>query len=131
MRIAAACILALTLTACSDVWSHRPDCLMGFADGSDCAPGTTAYNQAQGRQQQAQAQAVSDDAQCQSYGAAPGSQSYIQCRMNLDNQRGQMRAAVAGALVGRMMTPAPAPPSTVNVNLCNVPGQVNTCMYPR
>ncbi len=103
MRILVACALAVLLAGCSDVWSHRPDCMFGFADGSDCAPGTTAYNQAQARQQQAQAQAVSDDAQCRSYGAAPGSQSYIQCRMNIDNQRAQMRAAIAGQIVGNML----------------------------
>ena len=122
MRIIAACILALMLAGCSDVWSHRPDCLVGFADGSDCAPGTTAYNQAQARQQQAQAQSVSDDAQCQSYGAAPGSPSYIQCRMNLDNQRAQeraqTRAAVAGALAGRVMPP-PTQNMNVTVTNCN------------
>jgi hypothetical protein len=129
LRIIGACVLALTLAACS--WDKRPDCVFGIADGSDCAPGTTPYNQAQTQQQQARTQAISDDAQCQSYGAAPGSQSYIQCRMNLDNQRAQMRAAVASQLVGRMVAPPAAPPSTVNVNLCNVPGQVNTCMYPR
>ena len=28
-----------------------------------------------------------DDAQCASYGAKPGTDAYIQCRMNLDNQR--------------------------------------------
>jgi hypothetical protein len=89
----------------------------------------------QARQQQqamAQAQAIAanDDGQCQSYGAAPGSPAYIQCRMNIDNQRAQMRTALASQLMGRMMTPQPQP-QTLNVNVCNVPGQVNTCMYPR
>lgn len=97
MRIIAACILALTLAGCSDVWSHRPDCLVGIADGSDCAPGTAGYNNSP------QAIAANDDAKCQSYGAVPGSQDYIQCRMNLDNQRAAMRQAVAGALVGNML----------------------------
>ena|SRR5581483_1556888 len=108
MRIIAACILALMLTGCA------------------------AYEQRQREQAAAEAAAVAanDDAQCRFYGAAPGSQAYIQCRMNLDNQRAQMRAAVASALVGRMMTPPPQP-QTYNVNICNVPGQVNTCMYPR
>lgn len=35
----------------------------------------------------AQTQAVSDDAQCRAYGAAEGTPVYVQCRMNLDNQR--------------------------------------------
>lgn len=40
-------------------------------------------------QAQAQARAASDDAQCRSYGAEPGSPGYVQCRMNLDNQHAQ------------------------------------------
>jgi hypothetical protein len=28
-----------------------------------------------------------DDATCQSYGATPGSAVYVQCRMNISNQR--------------------------------------------
>lgn len=87
-----------------------------------------AEYEARRQQEQAQAQAAQDNAQCSSYGAAPGSQAYIQCRMNLDNQRAQMRAALASQLMGRMMTPPPQP-QTLNVNVCNVPGQVNTCMY--
>lgn len=31
-----------------------------------------------------------EDATCQSYGATPGSLVYIQCRMNLSNQRAAM-----------------------------------------
>ncbi|PHN49134.1 hypothetical protein [Pseudomonas amygdali] len=34
-------------------------------------------------------QAVADDAQCQSYGAKPGSDAYVGCRMQLDAQRAQ------------------------------------------
>jgi hypothetical protein len=28
-----------------------------------------------------------DDTRCQSYGAKPGSDAYVFCRMNIDNQR--------------------------------------------
>ena len=55
------------------------------------------------QRQQAQAEAATiaahDDAQCRSNGAAPGSQSYVQCRMNVDNQRTQMRQMIAGQFV--------------------------------
>ncbi len=135
MRIIAALITFFVVAGCtaSGVWPpNRPDCVMGIRDGlGPCAPGTLGYRQGDEGELQAQATAIAanDDAQCQSYGAAPGSQSYIQCRMNLDNQRAQMRTAVASQLVGRMMTPPPQP-QTLNVNVCNVPGQVNTCMYP-
>lgn len=33
--------------------------------------------------------AIRDDAQCQSYGAKPGSDAYVQCRVSLANQQGQ------------------------------------------
>jgi hypothetical protein len=49
-------------------------------------------------------------------------------KMNLDNQRAQMRTALASQLIGRMTAP---PPETVNVNVCQpMSGQVNTCIYP-
>jgi hypothetical protein len=73
------------LTGCSWVWSHRPDCVMGLrSDG--CAEGTAGYEQVQQAQAQASAIAANDDAQCQSYGAAPGSPAYVECRTNLANQ---------------------------------------------
>ena len=31
--------------------------------------------------------ATNDDATCRSYGVAPGSPGYVQCRMNLENNR--------------------------------------------
>jgi hypothetical protein len=58
-------------------------------------------------QQQAQINAA-DDAQCQSYGVAPGSDAYVACRMNLTNNRAQADAvsrsndaALSGALLSR------------------------------
>ena len=70
MRIITPCILVLALSGCA------------------------AYQQRQLEQAQAQAaaQAANDDAQCRSYGAEPGSSVYVQCRMNLDNQRAQVAA---------------------------------------
>jgi hypothetical protein len=69
MRIVIACALAMTLAACADY----------------------ELRQQEQAQAQAAAQSASDDAQCQSYGAPPGSPLYVQCRMNLDNQRASMR----------------------------------------
>lgn len=34
-------------------------------------------------------QAAADDSQCQSYGAKPGSDAYVGCRVHLDAQRAQ------------------------------------------
>ena len=97
---------------------------------SGCAEYQARHQQEQAQAASARAQAIAaqEDAQCRSYGAAPGSPAYVQCRMNFDNQRAQARAAMASQLMGRLMPP---PPQTVNVNVCQpVPGQFNTCIYP-
>ncbi|MCK1733923.1 hypothetical protein IVA79_08130 [Bradyrhizobium sp. 138] len=47
--------------------------------------------------QQAAEIASGDDAQCNSYGAKPGSDAYIQCRVSLDNHRQANRRAALGA----------------------------------
>jgi len=71
---------------------------------ASCAQWQAEQELKQSQQAQAQAAAIAayDDARCQSYGAAPGSQSYIQCRMNLDNQHAHMRQMIAGQLGGEM-----------------------------
>jgi hypothetical protein len=66
VRIIAACALTLTLASCA---------------GQQADP-----------QAQAQDQAAGDDARCLAQGTVPGSQDYIQCRANLENQRAQLRA---------------------------------------
>lgn len=35
--------------------------------------------------------ALKDDTQCRSYGVAPGTQPYVDCRMRLDQQRADQR----------------------------------------
>lgn len=47
------------------------------------------------------AEAAGDDATCRSYGTAPGSPNYVQCRMNLENNRAQLRATAVGAMLRR------------------------------
>jgi len=48
---------------------------------------------------QAAQASMADDARCLSYGAKPGSDAYVQCRMNLDNQRDANRRAAIGAFI--------------------------------
>jgi hypothetical protein len=52
---------------------------------------------------QAQAIGANDDATCRSYGASPGSPAYVQCRMNISNQRAagdmQTRALIGAYLL--------------------------------
>jgi hypothetical protein len=59
-------------------------------------------------QARADAMATHDDALCKSYGAAPGSQAYVQCRSNLDNQRAQMAAALVPVIAGGGLFRQPA-----------------------
>lgn len=40
-----------------------------------------------------EAQIAADDRQCQSYGVAPGSPGYVQCRSNLDTNRANIKAS--------------------------------------
>ena len=60
-------------------------------------------------------QLAADAARCRSYGAAPGTQAHLQCRMELDRQR-QAGAALSAAqraqmiaIGGQMMQPTPVP----------------------
>lgn len=54
--------------------------------------------------QTTQERLAADDAQCRSYGTKPGDPGYIQCRMNLDNNRATVAASErfgnSGGLVG-------------------------------
>ncbi len=59
-------------------------------------PGCADYYARQQAQYAANAQAQDDD-QCRSYGVQPGSPAYVQCRMNLDNQRAGLAQAAVGA----------------------------------
>jgi hypothetical protein len=54
--------------------------------------------------------AARDDATCQSYGAAPGSDAYAQCRMmTANNRHAGHQAAYNRAAVGMAMASQPAP----------------------
>lgn len=69
-------------------------------------PGCAAYEQQQAEQRQYQQMAADQaaDAKCRSYGTAPGSPGYVQCRMNLDNQAAadeQQRRAIGAAILLR------------------------------
>lgn len=56
------------------------------------------------------------DATCRSYGAQPGSDAYVNCRVALDNQRAARSAALikAGAIIAASQ-PAPPPPRPVTM----------------
>lgn len=78
---------AIALLAVAGCANHPLDCSMGVARG-DCLPGTNGYANRQANLNTLAAvkeqQAAKDDAQCQSYGATPGSDAYVNCRVQLD-----------------------------------------------
>jgi hypothetical protein len=53
-----------------------------------------------------------DMAQCQSYGAQPGTDAYFQCRMNLSNQREANQRAIVGAYLANQPQPYVLPMPT-------------------
>ena len=86
---------AVALLALAGCANHPLDCSMGMAR-DDCLPGTNGYaNRQESLNNLAaakQLQAAKDDAQCQSYGATPGSDAYVNCRVQLDKTATNLQA---------------------------------------
>ncbi|MGF6287020.1 hypothetical protein [Pseudomonas silensiensis] len=78
---------AVALLALAGCANHPVDCSMGIA-WDDCLPDTKGYANRQEHLNDLwvakEQQAAKDDAQCQSYGATPGSDAYVNCRVQLD-----------------------------------------------
>ena len=81
-------LAALVLTGCAN---HPLDCATGFIAWDDCLPGTKGYEIRQQRLANLKGAIESkqqlDDAKCKSYGATPGSDAYVNCRVQLDKGR--------------------------------------------
>ncbi|MGF6125197.1 hypothetical protein QF019_000386 [Pseudomonas frederiksbergensis] len=77
-------VAAFMLAGCAN---HPLDCATGLIAWDDCLPGTKGYAIRQESLKNLAAaeghQASSDDAECQSFGAQPGTDSYINCRIQL------------------------------------------------
>ena len=77
-------VVALMLTGCAN---HPLDCATGFIAWDDCLPGTKGYAIRQESLKNLAVaeghQASNDDSECQSFGAQPGTDSYINCRIQL------------------------------------------------
>lgn len=63
--------------------------------------------------------AAAQDAECRSYGAKPGTDAYVDCRMRLVQMEQQRRTALATAIISRprpepymVVVPTPAPITT-------------------
>ncbi|VVP44021.1 hypothetical protein PS862_05037 [Pseudomonas fluorescens] len=92
MKVWIGAVAVLALAGCAN---HPLDCSMGIAR-DDCPPDTKGYaNRQENLNNLAAAkelQASKDDAQCQSYGATPGSDAYVNCRVQLDKTTTDLQA---------------------------------------
>ncbi len=75
----------LALGGCAN---HPLDCAIGIIAWDDCLPGTKGYEVRQQSLKNLSAaraeKSATDDAMCQSYGAKPGTDAYINCRVQRD-----------------------------------------------
>lgn len=112
---------AVALLALSGCANHPVDCSMGIK-WNDCHPDTNGFaNRQENLKNLAVAkelQAAKDDAQCRSYGATPGSDAYVNCRVQLEksateklaqteNERRQRIAQMLNSQSQQYQQPAP------------------------
>lgn len=85
----------LMLSGCAN---HPLDCATGLVAWDDCLPGTRGYEIRQESLKRLaisqQGQATTDDQQCRSYGAIPGSDAYVNCRVLLSTSKVQADAQI-------------------------------------
>lgn len=84
MKALAIATVALLMSGCAN---HPLDCATGLIAWGDCLPGTKGYAIRQESLNDLAAaegqKANSDDAECQSFGAQPGTDTYVSCRIQL------------------------------------------------
>lgn len=83
--------LGLCIGVLSGCANHPLDCATGLVAWDDCLPGTRGYEirqQSMANLSAAKAaKDIRDDEQCRSYGAAPGSDAYVNCRVQLSQPK--------------------------------------------
>ena len=81
-------LLSLMLIFIAGCANHPLDCATGLVAWDDCLPGTKGYEIRQQSLKNLSAakadKAAADDQACQSYGAKPGTDAYINCRVQRD-----------------------------------------------
>lgn len=100
--------------------NHPLDCATGLVAWDDCLPGTAGYNIRQRGQANLQlvrqSQEQEDDRLCQSFGAQPGSETYVNCRVQLYQtaaQNSQATAAQRAAALQAWIASQPRQPSAL------------------
>lgn len=82
-----ALIIVASLFALAGCANHPLDCATGLIAWDDCLPGTKGYSIRQESLKNLAVaethQAHDDDAECQSFGALPGTDMYMNCRIQL------------------------------------------------
>ncbi|MFJ2362435.1 hypothetical protein ACIPIN_01745 [Pseudomonas sp. NPDC087697] len=80
--------VAVSMLALAGCANHPLDCAIGIIAWDDCLPGTKGYEVRQQSLKNLSAaraeKSTTDDAVCQSYGAKPGSDAYVNCRVQRD-----------------------------------------------
>lgn len=80
-------LLSLMLILIAGCANHPLDCATGLIAWDDCLPGTKGYEiRQQSLKNLSEAKAEKDymdDAKCRSYSATPGSDAYVNCRVQL------------------------------------------------
>jgi hypothetical protein len=84
MKIMLISAVLVTLAGCAN---HPGECALG-TPRADCLPGSNGYIERQRREKVAAEELFAkeslDDQKCKSYGAIPGSDAYVNCRVQLD-----------------------------------------------
>ena len=77
-------LMLILIAGCAN---HPLDCATGLIAWDDCIPGTKGYEiRQQSLKNFSEAKAEKDymdDAKCRSFGATPGSDAYVNCRVQL------------------------------------------------
>jgi hypothetical protein len=88
----------LLLIVCAALAGCQSDSRLSQDYAKGCGVVTSLAGQCAGRLAQREA---ADDAKCQGYGAKPGTDAYVQCRIGLDQIRATNEAAASTAAATR------------------------------
>lgn len=80
-------VLFVLMTMVVGCANHPMECALG-TPRADCLPGTNGYVERQRRitatAEELSTKELVDDRKCRSYGAVPGTDAYVNCRVQLD-----------------------------------------------
>ena len=137
MKVWIGVIALLALAGCAN---HPLDCATGLIAWDDCLPGTKGYAIRQESLKNLAAaegqKANSDDAECRSFGAQPGTDTYVNCRIQLkkiasdqQTESAAQKQRAAQAFIMNMQQQQPAIQPQINCTSTKFGQTVNTNCY--